>query len=91
MTYCLIKLDNCGRISDAHACPKCGLDDQVVFPGQADLEAAVERAMTAYWRCEAADLTSRLDALQGSSGGRPRFRRVKVPERLSAKLKAKIK
>ncbi len=39
---CLINEAACGRIEGNPVCPKCGMDERVVYPGRADLEAAIE-------------------------------------------------
>lgn len=37
---CLINQTSCGRVAGNPVCPKCGMDERVVYPGQADREAA---------------------------------------------------
>ncbi|WP_395668240.1 hypothetical protein [Rhodoferax sp.] len=41
---CLINESACGRIEGNPVCPKCGMDERVVYPGYADLEAAQSSA-----------------------------------------------
>ncbi|MFM8899726.1 MAG: hypothetical protein ACKOF9_07235 [Burkholderiales bacterium] len=31
---CLINQSACGRVAGNPLCPKCGMDDRVVYPGQ---------------------------------------------------------
>lgn len=45
---CLINQSACGRIEGNPVCPKCGIDDRVVYPGQGDLEVALASAATRY-------------------------------------------
>jgi len=45
---CLINQPDCGRVAGIPVCPKCGMDERVVYPGQADLEAALEAARARY-------------------------------------------
>jgi hypothetical protein len=45
---CLINQADCGRIPGNPVCPKCGMDERVVFPGQVDREAAQAIALTRY-------------------------------------------
>ncbi len=40
---CLINQDACARQTGNPVCPKCGIDDRVVYPGQGDLEVALAR------------------------------------------------
>ena len=44
---CLIHESAGGRIEGNPVCPKCGMDERVVYPGQADLEAALSGTGTA--------------------------------------------
>lgn len=48
MSHCLINQSACGRIAGDPVCPKCGMDERVVFPGQADREAAQAVALARY-------------------------------------------
>ena len=45
---CLINQSACGRLAGKPVCPKCGMDERVVYPGQADLEAALDSARGRY-------------------------------------------
>jgi hypothetical protein len=45
---CLINETACGRIEGNPVCPKCGMDERVVYPGQADLEEAQAAALVRY-------------------------------------------
>lgn len=45
---CLINQPACGRQTGNPVCPKCGMDERVVYPGQADREAAQEAARQRY-------------------------------------------
>lgn len=38
---CLINESACGRIEGNPVCPKCGMDERVVYPGQSDLDSAL--------------------------------------------------
>lgn len=58
MSRCLINQRDCGRVAGGPVCPKCGMDERVVYPGQADREAAQELAELRYLR-------SQVDALEG--------------------------
>lgn len=42
---CLINQRACGREFGNPICPKCGMDERVVYPGQADREAAQAQAL----------------------------------------------
>jgi formylglycine-generating enzyme required for sulfatase activity len=53
---CLINQDVCGREPGNPVCPRCGLDERVVYPGQADREAAQERAELRYLRAQVKEL-----------------------------------
>lgn len=46
--HCLIGEIKCERRADNPVCPKCGMDDRVAYPGQADLEAAIDQARTRF-------------------------------------------
>lgn len=48
MSSCLINQRDCGREPGNPVCPKCGIDERVVYPGHADLEAALEAARQRY-------------------------------------------
>ncbi len=41
---CLINESACGRIDGNPVCPKCGMDERVVYPGEDDLRDAQRRA-----------------------------------------------
>jgi len=45
---CLINQSDCGRVAGNPVCPKCGMDERVVYPGQADREAAQAAALARY-------------------------------------------
>lgn len=47
-TNCLINQAACGRETGNPVCPKCGMDERVVYPGQADREAAQQVARQRY-------------------------------------------
>jgi len=47
-TNCLINQAACGREAGNPLCPKCGMDERVVYPGQADLDASLEAARARY-------------------------------------------
>ncbi len=51
---CLINQTSCGRVAGNPVCPKCGMDERVVYPGQADREAAQAAALARYVACEEA-------------------------------------
>lgn len=55
-TTCLINQKACGREAGNSVCTKCGMDERVVYPGQADLEAAQERAELRYLRAHVKQL-----------------------------------
>lgn len=56
MTSCLINQSACGRTADNPVCPKCGMDERVVYPGQADRVAAQELAELSYLRAHMKEL-----------------------------------
>jgi hypothetical protein len=56
MQPCLINQSTCGRVAGNPVCAKCGIDERVVYPGQADLELAVTSARARYWETHARDL-----------------------------------
>ncbi len=39
--HCLINQTACGRIAGNPVCPKCGMDERIVFPSEADRDGAV--------------------------------------------------
>ena len=45
---CLIGQAACGRVAGQPVCAKCGMDERVVYPGQADREAAQTAALARY-------------------------------------------
>lgn len=45
---CLINASDCGREAGSPVCPKCGMDERVVYPGRADLEVAIAQARVNY-------------------------------------------
>jgi len=49
---CLINQSYCGRVTGNSVCPKCGMDERVVYPGQADREAAQAAALKRFWAVE---------------------------------------
>ena len=53
---CLINQDACGRKAGNPVCPKCGIDDRVVYPGQGDLEVVLVSAELKYWKTHAKEL-----------------------------------
>lgn len=57
---CLIHESAGGRIEGNPVCPKCGMDERVVYPGQADLEAALQNAKVNFWKTHAQQLEQRL-------------------------------
>ena len=61
MTSCLINQSACGRTAGNPVCPKCGMDERVVYPGQADREAAQERAELRYWKAHSQALEAKLE------------------------------
>lgn len=74
-TACLINQDACAREPGNPLCPKCGIDDRVVYPGQGDLEVALERAELRYLRAHVKELEQQKQRpaappVQPSSGGR---------------------
>ncbi|MFM8899724.1 MAG: formylglycine-generating enzyme family protein [Burkholderiales bacterium] len=54
--HCLINQEACGREAGNPVCPKCGLDERVVYPGQAYREAAQERAELRHLRAHVNEL-----------------------------------
>lgn len=58
--HCLINQGACGREPGNPVCPKCGMDERVVYPGQVDLETALEKAELRYWKAQAKALESKL-------------------------------
>ena len=56
MEHCLINQSACGRIKGNLVCLKCGMDDWVVYPGQADREAAQTAGLARYWEAHAKGL-----------------------------------
>ena len=56
MTTCLINRSPCGLVAGNPVCPKCGMDERVVYPGQADREATQERAELSYLRAHMKEL-----------------------------------
>lgn len=53
---CLINQSACGRIQGNPVCPKCDMDERVVYPGQADREAAQTAGLARYWETHAKGL-----------------------------------
>lgn len=51
--HCLINQTACGRIAGEPVCPKCGMDERIVFPSEADREGAVTAARARYWEAHA--------------------------------------
>jgi formylglycine-generating enzyme required for sulfatase activity len=47
-SHCLINQPECGRIVGKPVCPKCGMDERVIYPGQSDREAAQAAATARY-------------------------------------------
>ena len=56
MAYCLINQTACAREAGNPVCPKCGMDERVVYPGVADREAAETAAKARYWEAHARQL-----------------------------------
>jgi hypothetical protein len=57
---CLINESACGRIEGNPVCPKCGMDERVFYPGQADLESALQNAKVNFWKTHAHQLEQSL-------------------------------
>jgi hypothetical protein len=57
---CLINEAACGRTEGNPICPKCGMDERVVYPGQADLESALQNAKVNFWKTHAQQFEQRL-------------------------------
>lgn len=51
--HCLINQTACGRIAGNPVCPKCGMDERIVFPSEADRDGAVTAARARYWEAHA--------------------------------------
>lgn len=56
MQPCLINQSACGRVEGNPVCPKCGMDERVVYPGQSDREAAQTAGKAQYWEAHACEL-----------------------------------
>ena len=68
MKNCLINQSACGRIQGKPVCPKCGMDERVVYPGQADREAAQTAGLARYWEAHAKSLEQQVQ--QGNKAQR---------------------
>jgi hypothetical protein len=55
-TQCLINQTACGRVAGNPVCPKCELDERVVYPGEADRELAQTAGLARYWEAHAKGL-----------------------------------
>jgi hypothetical protein len=53
---CLINQSACERIQGNPVCPKCGMDERVVYPSEADREAAQTAGRARYWEAHARQL-----------------------------------
>lgn len=58
---CLIGQATCGRVTGNPVCPKCGIDERVVYPGQADREAAETAGKALYWKTHAFQLEAQFN------------------------------
>jgi hypothetical protein len=56
MNTCLINQSACGREPGNPVCPKCGMDERVVFPSQFDLAVALNASELEYWKAHAREL-----------------------------------
>ena len=50
---CFIQHINCGLQAGNPVCPKCGMDERIVYPSEADREGAVTAARARYWEAHA--------------------------------------
>lgn len=49
---CLINESACGRVAGNPVCPKCGMDERVVYPSQSDLDSALLTARVKFSRSQ---------------------------------------
>ena len=82
MSHCLINQAACGREAGNPVCPKCGMDERVVYPSEADREAAQERAEGTFWKAHAALLAAQLASLSSMSTSTPEITGVGLEERV---------
>jgi len=71
MEHCLINQTACGRIQGDPVCPKCGLDERVVYPGEADREAAQTAGRARYWEAHARQLEAAQSARESAKVSEP--------------------
>lgn len=61
---CLINESDCGRMAGDPVCPKCGMDERVVYPGQSDLDVALHVAKAQFLTSQvSADRTGAKESL----------------------------
>jgi formylglycine-generating enzyme required for sulfatase activity len=71
MQPCLINQSACGRVQGVPVCSKCGLDDRVMYPSQADREAAQTAAQARYWETHARELEQQVKRAEETKASVP--------------------
>ena len=71
MKPCLINQTACGRILGDPVCPKCGMDERVVYPGEVDREGAQTAGRARYWEAHARQLEAEKAAREGAKVNAP--------------------
>jgi hypothetical protein len=83
-TQCLINQTACGRIQGDLVCPKCGMDERVVYPSEADRQAAQTEGRACYWEAHARQLEAAQPAKLGATVSEPAVHEPELPLPTSA-------